>query len=93
MLFVYILKRNGYSANLVKFVILCCYLEVCLCLLFFILVGVTSGISVSSSEDNMCYSNVMILGPTQSPNEGDLTLIAFLVLVYLLFVCCLICLK
>ncbi|MFS7949115.1 putative ubiquitin-conjugating enzyme E2, ubiquitin-conjugating enzyme/RWD [Helianthus anomalus] len=51
------------------------------------------GISASPSKDNMRYFNVMILGPTQSPYEGDLTLIAFPVLVYLLFVCCLICLK
>ncbi|XLS43831.1 hypothetical protein HN51_000696 [Arachis hypogaea] len=27
------------------------------------------GISASPSEDNMRYSNVMILGPTQSPYE------------------------
>ncbi|KAJ0920118.1 putative ubiquitin-conjugating enzyme/RWD [Helianthus annuus] len=56
-------------------------------------VSLSQGISVSPSEDNMHYFNVMILGPTQSPYEGDLTLIAFSVLVYLLFVCCLICLK
>ncbi|KAJ0719870.1 putative ubiquitin-conjugating enzyme/RWD [Helianthus annuus] len=55
--------------------------------------SVTPGISASPSEDNMRYFNVMILGPTQSPYEGDLTLIAFPVLVYLLFLCCLICLK
>ncbi|RRT65845.1 hypothetical protein B296_00028225, partial [Ensete ventricosum] len=29
------------------------------------------GISASPSEDNMRYFNVMILGPTQSPYEGD----------------------
>lgn len=29
------------------------------------------GISASPSEDNMRYFNVMILGPTQSPYEGN----------------------
>lgn len=36
-------------------------------------VGVAPGISASPSEDNMRYFNVMILGPTQSPYEGNLT--------------------
>ncbi|MFS7909771.1 putative ubiquitin-conjugating enzyme E2, ubiquitin-conjugating enzyme/RWD [Helianthus anomalus] len=44
-----------------------------------------SGISASPSEDNMCYFNVMILGPRQSPYEGDLTLIAFSVLEFIFF--------
>jgi hypothetical protein len=29
------------------------------------------GISASPSEENMRYFNVMILGPSQSPYEGD----------------------
>ncbi|KAF5761575.1 putative ubiquitin-conjugating enzyme/RWD [Helianthus annuus] len=32
-------------------------------------VSLSQGISVSPSEDNMHYFNVMILGPTQSPYE------------------------
>ncbi|KAF2594989.1 hypothetical protein F2Q70_00044416 [Brassica cretica] len=30
------------------------------------------GISASPSEDNMRYFNVMVLGPSQSPYEGNL---------------------
>ena len=34
-------------------------------------VGTAPGISASPSEDNMRYFNVMILGPTQTPYEGN----------------------
>jgi ubiquitin-protein ligase len=33
------------------------------------------GISASPSEENMRYFNVMILGPAQSPYEGEFLLI------------------
>ncbi|MFS7909772.1 hypothetical protein Hanom_Chr02g00098441 [Helianthus anomalus] len=33
----------------------------------------------------MCYFNVMILRPSQSPYEGDQTLIAFSVLEFIFF--------
>ncbi|XBI97881.1 hypothetical protein VPH35_018183 [Triticum aestivum] len=33
--------------------------------------GAAPGISTSPSEENMCYFNVMALGPAQSPYEGQ----------------------
>lgn len=36
-----------------------------------VLVGAAPGISASPSEENMRYFNVIILGPEQSPYEGN----------------------
>lgn len=36
-----------------------------------ILLSAAPGISASPSEENMRYFNVMILGPSQSPYEGN----------------------
>lgn len=41
-------------------------------LLILLFMNAAPGISASPSEDNMRYFNVMILGPTQSPYEGNI---------------------
>lgn len=47
------------------------------------------GISASPSEENMRYFNVMILGPTQSPYEGNFSWhCLFLVRIIFLCLCC-----
>ncbi|KAK8947510.1 Ubiquitin-conjugating enzyme E2 36 [Platanthera guangdongensis] len=44
----------------------------------------TPGISASPSEENMCYFNVMILGPSQSPYEDDNLILVVGFLLFLL---------
>lgn len=44
----------------------------CVDLVLFFFSVAAPGISASPSEDNMRYFNVMILGPTQSPYEGNI---------------------
>ncbi|KAK8966112.1 Ubiquitin-conjugating enzyme E2 36 [Platanthera guangdongensis] len=48
-------------------------------LIFFCSFVCAAEISASPSEENMCYFNGMILGPSQSPYEDDnLILVGFL---------------
>lgn len=43
------------------------------------------GISASPSEENMRYFNVMILGPAQSPYEGEPHIVSFFVFFFPVF--------
>lgn len=50
------------------------------CLYVFVILinGAAPGISASPSEDNMRHFNVMILGPSQSPYEGNFFFLSLL---------------